>query len=245
VEFTLLWAALLATAAFAGTLWYETGRTNPAGSAGRLGDRALAAALVGLAAGRLAAMIAGGTNPLTHPADIIVVRGGVDTGVASLAALATLAWTARHHLAATLDALAPAALAALAGWHASCTFRGSCLGTPSSLPWAYAQPGSSVARHPVELYAALALAAGALALHLWKRRRPRPGMVGAAALALAAGVRLGTQPLRLALGPAPYAWYAAGLALGLLLVLWQRRRPLPPSLPLGEEQRESRGSEPG
>jgi prolipoprotein diacylglyceryltransferase len=228
VEFTLLWAVLLGAAAFVATLWYEAGRTNPAGSTSRLGDWALAAALVGLAAGRLAAIVAGGTNPLTHPADIIVVRGGVDTGVASLAALATLAWTARHHLATTLDALAPAALAALAGWHASCTFRGSCLGTPSSLPWAYAQPGSSVARHPVELYAALALAAGALALHLWKRRRPRPGMVGAAALALAAGVRLGTQPLRLALGPAPYAWYAAGVVLGVAAAFWAaRRHPAP------------------
>jgi phosphatidylglycerol:prolipoprotein diacylglycerol transferase len=228
VEFTLLWAVLLAVAAFVATLWYETGRTNPAGSMNRLGDRALAAALVGLAAGRLAAMISGGTNPLTHPADIIVVRGGVDTGVASLAGLGTLAWTARHHLAATLDALAPAALAALAGWHASCTFRGSCLGTPSSLPWAYPQPGSGIARHPVELYAALALAAGALALHLWKRRRPRPGVVGAAGLALAAGVRLGTQPLRLALGSAPYAWYAAGAALGVAAAFWAaRRRPAP------------------
>ena len=36
-------------------------------------------------------MIGDGVNPLTHPADIVIIRGGVATGPAALAALATVA----------------------------------------------------------------------------------------------------------------------------------------------------------
>lgn len=230
MEFTLLWAVLLAAAATAAVLWFEAGRTNPPGSARRLGDAALAASLAGILAGRLAAMVAGGNNPLIHPADIVIVRSGVDPGFAALAALAVLALYARHDLWNTVDALAPAALAGLSAWHASGVFRGAWLGTPSGLPWAWAQEGSTVTRHPVAVYAALALGAGAVALQLWKRRAPRPGSVGAAALVVAAVTRLATEPLRLGLGMGPYGWYAAGVVVGIALLLWQsftRRRPAP------------------
>jgi prolipoprotein diacylglyceryltransferase len=155
----------------------------------------------------------------------------VDPGFAALGSLAVLALYGRHDLWATLDGLAPAALAGLAGWHLSGVFRRAWLGTPSSLPWAAAQAGSAVTRHPVEVYAALALLLGAAALHLWKRRPPRPGAVGAAALAIAAGVRLATEPLRLGLGAGPYWWYAAGVALGLGGLGWRllrRRRSVSP-----------------
>lgn len=226
MEFSLLGAVALAVAAFGATLWLEAGRTNPVGSTRRLGDAALAAVLSGLLAGRLADMVAGGNNPFTHPADIIVVRAGVDTGFAALAALALLALYARHDLWGALDGLAPAALVGLAGWHLSGVFRGAWLGTPSGLPWAVAQPGSTITRHPVEVYAALALLLGALALHLRKRRTPLPGIVGAVALVVAAGVRLGTEPLRIGLGTGPEWWYAAGVALGLALLGWRlTRRP--------------------
>ncbi|MBN2114181.1 MAG: prolipoprotein diacylglyceryl transferase [Acidimicrobiia bacterium] len=225
MEFTLLGAVAVAVVTFGVTLWFEAGRTNPAGSSRRLGDAALAAALSGLLAGRLAAMVAGGNDPLAHPADIVVVRAGVDTGFAALAALAVLALYARHNLWRTLDCLAPAALAGLAAWHLSGLFRGAWLGTSSSLPWAVAQEGSTVTRHPVEVYAALGLLLGALALHLWKRRTPLPGIVGAAALVVASGVRLGTEPLRLGLGSGPDWWYAAGAALGMLLLGWRLTRP--------------------
>lgn len=221
MEFALLGAALVAAAAAAGMLWLEAGRTNPAGPEVRLGDRALAATLAGVLAGRLAAMVAGGTNPLTHPADIVIVRAGVDTGAASLAALTVLALLSRRSLWAAADGLAPAALAGLAGWHLSGMFRSAWLGTPSDLPWAFAQSGSTVTRHPVEVYAALALLAGAVALHLWKRRPPRPGIVAATALVVAAATRLGSEPLRIGLGSGPYGWYAAGVAAGAVLLLWQ------------------------
>lgn len=230
MEFTLLGGAVLAVAATGGALWFEGRRTNPPGSTRRLADAALAAGLAGLLAGRLASMVAGGTNPLTHPADIIIVRSGVDTGFAALAALLVLVLYGRHDPWGTVDGLGPAALAGLAGWHLSGVFRDAWLGTPSGLPWAFAQPGSSVTRHPVAVYAALALLLGALALHLWKRRSPRPGVVGAAALLIAAGVRLGTEPLRLGLGTGPEWWYAAGVVAGLVVLGWgfARARPREP-----------------
>lgn len=228
MEFTLLGAVAFAAAATAGVLWFEAGRTNPPGSTRRLADAALAATLAGLLAGRLAAMAGGGTNPLTHPADIVIVRSGVDTGFAALAALVVLALLARRGPWATLDGLASAALAGLAGWHLSGVFRSAWLGTPSDLPWAFAQAGSAVTRHPVEVYAAASLLLGAVALHLWKRRSPRPGVVGATALIVAAGVRLATEPLRLGLGTGPEWWYTAGTAAGLALLAWRlTRRPAP------------------
>jgi prolipoprotein diacylglyceryltransferase len=230
MEFTLLGAVALAAAGTGGVLWFEQGRANPPGSARRLADAALAAALAGLLAGRLASMVAGGNNPLTHPADIVIVRSGVDTGFAALSALLVLVLYGRHDLWGTIDGLAPAALTGLAGWHLSGIFRDAWLGTPSDLPWAAAQAGSSVPRHPVEVYAALAFLLGALALHLWKRRSTRSGMVGAAALVAAAGVRLATEPLRLSLGTGPEWWYAGGLAAGVALLGWRfiaARRPRP------------------
>jgi prolipoprotein diacylglyceryltransferase len=223
VEFTLLGGAVLAVAATGGALWFEGRRTNPPGSTRRLADAALAAGLAGLLAGRLASMLAGGTNPLTHPADIVIVRSGVDTGFAALAALLVLVLYGRHDPWGTVDGLGPAALAGLAGWHLSGVFRDAWLGTPSGLPWAFAQPGSAVTRHPVEIYAALALLIGAAALHLWKRRSARTGMVGAAALLVASGVRLATEPLRIGLGTGPEWWYAAGVVVGMALAVWRWR----------------------
>lgn len=230
MEFTLLGAVALAAAATGGALWFEGGRTNPPGSTRRLADAALAACLAGLLVGRLASMVAGGNNPLTHPADIVIVRSGVDTGFAALAALLVLVLYGRHDPWATADGLAPAALAGLAGWHLSGVFRDAWLGTPSSLPWAAAQAGSSVTRHPVEVYTALALLVGAVALHLWKRRAARAGMVGAAALLIAAAVRLATEHLRLSLGTGPEWWYAGGVAAAVALLGWRftvarRREP--------------------
>jgi prolipoprotein diacylglyceryltransferase len=231
MEFTLLGAVALAAAATGGVLWFEQGRANPPGSARRLADAALAAALAGLLAGRLASMVAGGNNPLTHPADIVIVRSGVDTGFAALAALLVLVLYGRHDLWATADGLAPAALAGLAGWQVSGVFRSAWLGTPSGLPWAAAQAGSTVTRHPVEIYAALALLLAAVGLHLWMRRSTRPGMVGAAALLVAAAVRLATEPLRLSLGAGPEWWYGAGVAAGAALLGWRLARSQPAGLP--------------
>jgi prolipoprotein diacylglyceryltransferase len=182
-------------------------------------DRASMAAIAGLFAGRLAAMIGGGTNPFTHPGDILIVRGGIDTGIAALTALGVFGWAARRDLWQAADAVAPAALGALGGWHASCLLRDACLGTPSDLPWAMALEGSEVTRHPVEIYAALAFLAAAAVLALWKRRRPPAGVVGGTALAIAGAVRLATEPLRPGIGSGPEMWYAAAMMAGLAITV--------------------------
>ena len=106
-------------------------------------------------------MISDGVNPLTNPGDIIIVRAGVATGPAALAALAVLIALARTEIVVVADGLAAAALGGLAGWHAGCLARDACLGTPSDLPWALSLEGSDITRHPVEIYAAALFLIGA------------------------------------------------------------------------------------
>ena len=221
MEFTLLWQAGLGVLAALVVARFQSRRGLVPRDLG-LGDRLVGAAAVGVLVGRLAAMIVQGANPILAPADILVVRGGVHTGAASLAALATLAWGLRSNLWHGLDAAAPAALAGLAGWHAGCVFRGACLGTVSGLPWALAQPGSTITRHPVELYAAglyALTAAGAL----WVGRRWAPGVLAGLALAVAALARLATQPLRPSIGGGPIGWYLAGTVAGLVVTVVRHR----------------------
>lgn len=225
MEFTLLGAVLMGVIPLYLVLYWEAKRGNAAACTRNLWDIALSGAAVGVIAGRLAAMIASGVDPITNPADILIVRGGVATGPATVAALATVAWMGRHELWPVLDGLAPAALAGLGGWHAGCLVRDACLGTPSDLPWAVAQGGSTITRHPVELYAAVLLLAGALAL-VWLRSHSRltPGRAAGAALAIAAGVRLATEPLRPTLGGGPVGWYLIGVLAGIGVVWSVTRR---------------------
>lgn len=221
MEFTLLWAAAAGVGLALGVAWLEKKLGLIPPEAGSLSDLLLGAVGVGLITGRLAAMLLSGTNPVTHPADIIIVRSGVDTGFASLGALTLVVVTSRRHLLPTLDALAPAALAGLAGWHAGCLFRGACLGTASSLPWTIAQPGSEVTRHPVEIYAALLFAIAAFGLFVWLRRgRAAAGLPAGVALALAGAIRLLTEPMRPSLGPGPVGWYLAAIVVGLGAGTW-------------------------
>jgi len=210
MEFTLLWAAL--TAAALG--WLGT-RIWPEGLPDRPAERLLGAAATGLLVGRITAMIAQGTNPLLHPGDILVVRGGVHSSGATIGALVSYVWSVRGELR-HLDAITPSALLALAGWHGGCLWRGACLGTTSNLPWAFAEPGSFVSRHPVELYVALALTSAAWAV---ARLSFRPLLRSGLGLAAAGMVRFLTEPLRLSLTGGPIGWYLAAIAVGLVAVL--------------------------
>jgi prolipoprotein diacylglyceryltransferase len=217
MEFTLLWAAATGVGLAAVMAGLEKRWGLIPEEIGSLTDLILGAAVTGLITGRLASMILAGISPITHPADILIVRSGVDTGFASLGALAFVGLTSRRHLATTLDVLGPAALAGLAGWHAGCLYRGACLGTTSTLPWAVAQEGSTLTRHPVEIYAALLFLTGALALLFLLRRGIRPtGAAGALGLGLAGAIRLATEPIRPSLGSGPVAWYMAAIAIGIV-----------------------------
>lgn len=216
MEFTLLAAALTGMAA----LWVVL-RLSGAGSQF---DVTVTATVVGLFTGRLVAMVLSGVNPIAHPLDVLLVRGGVDTVGATAGALAYLAGRHRSHLPA-LATLSPAALAGLAGWHAGCLWRGTCLGAAGDIPWGWTLAGSEVVRHPVELYAAALLVAAAWAVAKY------PGRGGAGmALAAAACARLITEPLRPALGGNTAWWYAAGVAAGVAWMLMERlRAPAPAS----------------
>jgi prolipoprotein diacylglyceryltransferase len=231
MEFTLLFAAFFGVLGYWLMLRWEGPRGNAAGCAANLWDVGLGAAAVGLIVGRIAAMVGDGVNPITNPGDLLIVRAGVATGWASLGAVATIGWVARHELWTVLDAIAPAALAGLSGWHLGCLARDACLGTTTDLPWAVSQSGGGIGRHPVEIYAALLFAVAALALARWKARgRPPLGVPAGIALAVAGAVRLATEPMRPTLGTGPVWWYAAAVLVGSGVVVWRwqrRRRPIP------------------
>lgn len=225
MEFTLLWAVLTAVA-----LGWLGLRFWPDRLPEHAFDRLLGAAVTGLVVGRLTALVSQGVNPLTNPGDFIIVRGGVHTGAASLAFLGMLVWSTRHERSGGIDALAPATLLALAGWHAGCVWRSACLGAPSDLPWAWALETGVVTRHPVEIYTALGLALGAW---LIARLGWRPFLKSGAALSVAAGMRLLTEPLRPSITGGPVAWYIAGVVAGGILIAVattrSERRPAAPT----------------
>ena len=227
MEFTLLAAAAFAVGAFWAMLRWEAKRGNAAGCALDLWEAGLTAGMAGLLVGRLAAMVLAGINPITNPAQILLVRSGVSPVAASITALAVYAFLARRDLVPAFDAIVPAALAGLAGWHAGCLPTGACLGTESSLPWAWALEGSTVTRHPVEVYAAILLGSAAIALALWKQYgRPPLGAVTGLGVIAASGIRLVTEPLRISLVGGPVWFYAAGVVAGagITAVAWWKAK---------------------
>lgn len=223
MEFTLLGAVAVAVLSGYAVLRFEAGRTNAADCTRDVWDAAVTAVVVGLVVGRIAAMIGAGTNPFTNPADLLIVRGGVDTIAATIAGVGVYAWMVRPEVLRMADAGAPAAVAGLAGWHAGCTVRDACLGTTTDLPWAVTGP-AGLGRHPVEIYAAILLIVVVIGLILWKRRRSRAGVVAGVAMAAAAVVRAITEPLRPGLGSDLAAWYWAAAVLAAVLVVSSTRR---------------------
>lgn len=208
MEFTLFWAVLTGV----GLIWLGTHLWSE-GLPPKPTEALIGAATIGLLVGRLVAMVAQGINPITHPVDILLVRGGVDTGFASLGAIAALLWVVRRKTS-YIDAVAPAALLGLAGWHAGCLWRSACLGTASNLPWTWTEPGSAVTRHPVEVYAAVAFA---VAAYLVSRASKRPLLPTGLALTAAGLIRLATQPMRHSIMGGPVEWYVAAIAIGIAL----------------------------
>lgn len=221
MEFTLLGRAFIAATAMWLMIRWEAKRGNASGCAIDIWDAALVSAIGGVLVGRLVAMASAGINPLTDPGQILLVRSGVSTVGASLAAVGIFAFLARKDLIGLFDAVAPAALAGVAGWQGGCVLTGECLGAESQLPWAMALNGSSLTRHPVELYAAALLATGAIGIALWKQRgKPPPGAPASVALLVASGSRLVTEPLRLSLDGGPIWFYAVGFSIGVALTIW-------------------------
>jgi len=221
MEFTLLAAAAIAGVAAYVMLWWEAKHGNAARCTGNLWEIGLVSTVAGIFIGRIVAMLIDGVNPIAHPMDVILVRSGVSTVGASLGAAAVFVLQARRSTITMADGISAAALAGLAGWHAGCLVRGTCLGTASDLPWAIAQAGSDVTRHPVGIYAALMLGAAAIGLAWWKAyRRPPAGAPAALAVIAAAGTRLVVEPLQPSISGGPVWFYATGLAVGLAALVW-------------------------
>ncbi|MEE9298427.1 MAG: prolipoprotein diacylglyceryl transferase family protein [Acidimicrobiia bacterium] len=223
MEFTLLGAVAIAVGLMYATLWFEGGRTNAADCTRDVWDALITGAMAGLVVGRLVAMGRGGVNPVTNPGDILIVRAGVDTIAATVTALVGFGFMVRRDLWWMADSAAPAAVAGLAGWHAGCLVRDACLGTPSDLPFAVAQTGSNITRHPVEIYAALLLLGVAVLLIAWKRSRPAAGVVASVAALAIAVVRMATEPMRPVLGPSLITWYGAAAVLAAAVLAWRVR----------------------
>lgn len=221
MEFTLLASAAIAVAGLYAMLYWEARHGNADRCAGNLFEVALISAAIGIFIGRVVAMLLDGVNPITHPGDIILIRAGVSTVGATLGAFSVFGWLSRRELIPMADGISAAALAGLAGWHAGCLTRDACLGTASELPWALAQEGSEITRHPVGLYAALLFAAAAVAIALWKSYRwPGFGIPASAALIAAGAVRLATEPMQPSISGGPVWFYSLGVIVGLIGLVW-------------------------
>lgn len=225
MEFTLLGAAAVAVGGFWLMIRWEAKRGNAAGCAVNLWDAGLTAVIGGVFIGRLISMTSSGINPFSDPGQILLVRSGVSTAGAAIGALGVFVFIVRKDLPGGLDAMAPSALAGLAGWHAGCIATNECLGTESSFPWAMALDGSTVTRHPVALYAAALYVIAAISIAWWKQGgRPAAFAPTGAALATAAGIRLLTEPMRISLTGGPILLYVAGCAAGVSLLVWSMTR---------------------
>ena len=220
MDLTLLLRAVGAMAAAGLVLWLSR-RRLPSDYSQPFNDL-LGAVLAGIAVGRLTYVLGEGIDVLARPVELIFVRGGVSPVSAAVAGVAFLAWTCRSDLLSRWDHLAPAVLAGLAVWEGGCWWQGSCLGTPSGLWWAVALPGSELTRHPVGMYAAVLLMAGAVWLW-WRPLRVR-GATAAAGLAWASVVRLAT-PLWSVGAWSPWTWaYLAGLLIGVGGLIFLRKQ---------------------
>lgn len=221
MEFTLLGAAALGVGGFWLMLRWEAKRGNAAGCALDLWDAGLTSGAVGLLVGRLVAMAQVGINPISDPAQIILVRSGVSTAAASISALLMFGLLSRKSFLPSADAIGPSVLAGLAGWHLGALVTGSWLGTVSDLPWAQAAQGSDITRHPVELYTAALYVVGAFAIATWKQKgRPPLGVPAGLSLASAGGVMLVTEPVRVSLTGGPIWLYLGAVVAGFGATVW-------------------------
>ena len=94
MEFSLLWSAALGF----GLAWAALRRTRRYPNRAALVDPLWGAVGVGVFGGRIGSMIGNGTNPLTAPGDILLIRGGVSTAVASVCAIAIWLYAVRDDI---------------------------------------------------------------------------------------------------------------------------------------------------
>ena len=144
-------------------------------------DSSIGPAILGLLAGRVVAMLLEDPRSLARPADILVLRGGVELWPAvSMGVVAGFLATrrdGRNEWAALADS-APSALVAYASYEAACLARSGCFGPVSKI--GLIPPGLTSAMVPVGLVVAIAIVALAAAV----RQRTLSDGFGGVALAI-------------------------------------------------------------
>ncbi len=175
----LLWSVALIIAAVALTLAVAPPRTRDRRG---LVDAALGPAMIGLLAGRVAAMLLEDPRSISRPTDILVLRGGVElwpaVAVGVTAGLITARRAGRSGTRALADS-APAALVSYAAYEAACLARSGCFGPSNRI--GLTPPGLTTPVIPVGLLVAIAMVGVAIAV----RRRTLHDSVGGLALAVA------------------------------------------------------------
>jgi uncharacterized membrane protein YhaH (DUF805 family) len=195
-------------------------------------DVALGPALAGLAVGRLTAVALDDPRSLLSPADLLIIRSGVELWPGVMAATALAAWSARRVGVAAIDRLAdgaPFALVSYAGYEVTCPFRGGCFGPEA--PVGLRPPGLTTTMVPVGILIAVAVAVGAFVVRRLADRGASGGLIPVMAILVVASVRavgsiwlphVGSGPTRQHLTSAIVAVIAAVTLVGLLRL--ERRR---------------------
>lgn len=194
-------------------------------------DLALWPAVVGVIAGRLAAMVIERGSSLGDLRDLFILRGGVELVPGVVVGVGMFALSARRAgvgAVARLGDLAPYGMAALAGYQATCVVREGCFGP--SAPFGLPIGGTGERVVPVEVIGALAL--GVIAVWLVAvRDRRSPGWSVACVVAVVALQRSLVSIWLPAVGDGLSRPHVTSIAVAVVavpvLVLLSVRRPAP------------------
>jgi len=208
VSFNLAADAAVGVAAFWALLVWEAKRGNAAGCALNVWNAGIVAASSGVLIGRLTRMLADGIDPLTAPAQIINIAGGVSTVGSGIGTVVVFTFLARHAPVRAGDAIAPAALFGLAGWHAS-FFTTTTFLRPELLR-----------DTDVDLYTTGGLLIAGAALAVWKQRgRPPLGAITGTALLASSSILLVAELLHTSPAGGSLMLYSLGMVAGTATII--------------------------
>jgi prolipoprotein diacylglyceryltransferase len=186
----LLTGAAIAAVAWLAARWAAPTATAPAWDANDTLDVLLWAGMVGLLAGRAAAVLLDDPDSLQSLGTFLVIRGGVEMWPGAAVAAIVLAVSLRRRGAPVIvhaALMAPAALAAYAAFEASCIVREGCYGPRAAV--GLRPDGLDTTMVPLGILAAVALVGVAVLL---ARRPAAPPLarvlMGLAAVALVRSV---------------------------------------------------------
>jgi hypothetical protein len=129
-------------------------------------DIALGPAFVGLAVGRLVAVLLSDPTSLGRFTDLLIIRSGVEFWPGVAAAALAVAWLGHRDEMAPLARLAdvaPLALVGYASYEAACPFRDGCFGPTSAI--GLRPPGLTTTKIPIGILMGVVVVVGAVLLH--------------------------------------------------------------------------------